>query len=109
VLGVLGIEPLDETTLLTTEQRQLLDSFARLAAMAIERAHLAEQASQALVLRQTEKLQSALLNSISHDLRTPLASITGILSTLRESESGRPGEQEPGSWPANSLDPATRA
>ncbi|HNT24944.1 MAG TPA: DUF4118 domain-containing protein [Anaerolineales bacterium] len=109
VLGVLGIEPLDETTLLTTEQRQLLDSFARLAAMAIERAHLAEQASQALVLRQTEKLQSALLNSISHDLRTPLASITGILSTLRESESGLPGEQEPGSWPANSLDPATRA
>jgi two-component system sensor histidine kinase KdpD len=106
VLGVLGVESAEETVSLTAEQRQLLDSFARLAAMAIERAHLAEQASQALVLRQAEKLQTALLNSISHDLRTPLASITGILSTLRDAEQLAPGG--PQSQPANGLDPATR-
>lgn len=109
VLGVLGVEPSEKTALLTAEQRQLLDSFARLAAMAIERANLAEQANQALILRQTEKLQSALLNSISHDLRTPLASITGILSTLRESEPGLPESGQPDLQLANNLDPVTRA
>ena len=118
VLGVLGVEPAEEAAFLTAEQRQLLDSFALLAAMAIERAYLAEQASQALVLRQAEKLQTALLNSISHDLRTPLASITGILSTLRDAEppttggppttSGPLTPREPGAHPANVLDPATR-
>ena len=106
VLGVLGVEPAEEAAFLTAEQRQLLDSFALLAAMAIERAYLAEQASQALVLRQAEKLQTALLNSISHDLRTPLASITGILSTLRDAE--QLTADGPGAQPANGLDPATR-
>ncbi len=61
-----------------------LDSFAHQAALAIERAVLAEQARQAEILRVTEKLQTSLLNSISHDLRTPLVSITGALSSLRE-------------------------
>ena len=51
---------------------------------AVERAQLLEQAREAEVLRATEKLQSALLNSISHDLRTPLASITGAVSSLRD-------------------------
>ncbi len=51
-----------------------------------ERAHLLEQAREAEILRATEKLQSALLNSISHDLRTPLASITGAVSSLRDGE-----------------------
>ncbi len=53
---------------------------------AVERAQLLEQAREAEVLRATEKLQSALLNSISHDLRTPLASITGAVSSLRDPE-----------------------
>lgn len=51
---------------------------------AVERAHLLEQAREAELLRATEKLQTALLNSISHDLRTPLASITGAVSSLRD-------------------------
>ncbi len=51
--------------------------------MSIERGLFAEEASQTEILRATEKLQTALLNSISHDLRTPLASITGVLSSLR--------------------------
>ena len=56
------------------------------AAVAIERTQLGEQAQQAQLLREKEKLQTALLNSISHDLRTPLASITGVLSSLRDDE-----------------------
>jgi two-component system sensor histidine kinase KdpD len=50
----------------------------------LERARLAEQARQADLLQATEKLQTSLLNSISHDLRTPLVSITGALSSLKE-------------------------
>ena len=71
---------------LTPEQRRLLEAFASLAAVAIERVHLAEAAGQVQLLEATEKLQSALLNSISHDLRTPLVSITGALSTLQEDD-----------------------
>jgi len=63
---------------------RLLESFASQAALAIERAQLAQQASQTEVLQAAEKLQAALLNSISHDLRTPLVSITGALSSLAE-------------------------
>ncbi len=53
----------------------------------MERAVLAEKARQSEILQVTEKLQSALLNSISHDLRTPLVSITGTLSSLRDDSS----------------------
>jgi two-component system sensor histidine kinase KdpD len=84
VLGVLGLRPREPGSLLTPEQHQTLDSFAHQAAQAIERASLAEQARRTELLQVTEKLQSSLLNSISHDLRTPLVSITGALSSLRE-------------------------
>jgi two-component system sensor histidine kinase KdpD len=84
VMGVLGIRPRDPNNQLTPEQRRLLDAFASQAAIAIERALLAEQARQAQVAQTTEKLQTALLNSISHDLRTPLVTITGALTSLEE-------------------------
>jgi two-component system sensor histidine kinase KdpD len=61
-----------------------MEAFASQTALAIERAQLAETARQAQLLQETEKLQTALFNSISHDLRTPLASITGSLSSLLE-------------------------
>ncbi|MGB8251961.1 MAG: sensor histidine kinase KdpD [Anaerolineaceae bacterium] len=83
-IGVLGIHPKIQVTSFTPEQRQIFNAFANQAALAIERARLAEQARQAELLQVTEKLQTALLNSISHDLRTPLVSITGALSSLRE-------------------------
>ncbi|GAB4578655.1 MAG: sensor histidine kinase KdpD [Anaerolineales bacterium] len=82
VIGVLGIFP--ENRHILPEQQRLLESFASQAALALERVAFAEKARQAQLLQETEKLQTALLNSISHDLRTPLASITGALSTLRE-------------------------
>lgn len=83
VVGVLGIRFSGPGDVLHPEQERLLSTFVSKAAASIERGLLAEEASQAEILRATEKLQSALLNSISHDLRTPLASITGVLSTLR--------------------------
>ncbi|HSJ52597.1 MAG TPA: sensor histidine kinase KdpD [Anaerolineae bacterium] len=83
-VGVLGVRSAEEGKYLTPSQRRLLDAFASLAAVAIERVQLAEAASQVQILEATEKLQAALLNSISHDLRTPLVSITGALSSLLE-------------------------
>ncbi len=83
-VGVLAVKPKDEGNQMTLDQRRLLETFSRQAALAIERAQLAEQAKEAELLHATEKLQSALLNSISHDLRTPLVSITGALSSLSD-------------------------
>jgi two-component system sensor histidine kinase KdpD len=85
-VGVLGLKSSSSTHRLTPDQRQLLEALASQAALAIERAQLAEQARKAEVLQVTEKLQTALLNSISHDLRTPLVSITGALSSLQEDD-----------------------
>lgn len=84
IVGVLGIHPRDASSFLTPEQRQTLTAFTSQVAIAIERAGLAEQARQAELLQAAEKLQTALLNSISHDLRTPLVSITGALTSLDE-------------------------
>ncbi len=84
LVGVLGVRPWEAGRQLTPQQRQTLDSFAHQAALAVERARLDEQARQAELLKATEKLQTSLLNSISHDLRTPLVSITGALSSLKE-------------------------
>jgi two-component system sensor histidine kinase KdpD len=81
-VGVLGVQPADERRLLDPEQVHLLETFANQTAVAIERAHLAEEAQAATVQVETERLRNALLSSVSHDLRTPLASISGAASTL---------------------------
>lgn len=83
-LGVLGTMTAQSDGYLSAQQRRMLDSFASLAALALERAQLADAAQNAQVLEATEKLQTALLNSVSHDLRTPLVSITGALTSLQE-------------------------
>lgn len=98
-VGVLGNKPQEPQTYLTGDQRILMEGIVNLAAIAIERASFAEKAAQAETLRNTEKLQTALLNSISHELRTPLATVTGVLSSLAESEIQPPQHQ---------LDAATR-
>jgi len=84
VLGVLGVELGDEADYANTQSRRLLDAFTTQATLAIERVQLGKQAEQALILQGRETLERALLNSVSHDLRTPLVSITGALSTLRD-------------------------
>jgi two-component system sensor histidine kinase KdpD len=85
-VGVLGLRPNDPRPLQTPEQLHQLEAFASQTALAIERARLAEDAEQAQVHAETERLRNSLLSSVSHDLRTPLASITGAASTLLEGE-----------------------
>ena len=84
VVGVMGMRLRTSDEGLAPEGRRLLEAFASQAALAIERAYLAQKAEQAQLLQATERLERSLLNSISHDLRTPLSSITGALSSLRE-------------------------
>lgn len=82
-LGVLALSPRDRRAL-GVEQRHFVDAFARQAALALERARLADAARTAALKAHTEELRSSLLSAVSHDLRTPLASITGAASTLRQ-------------------------
>jgi two-component system sensor histidine kinase KdpD len=84
VLGVLAVNPENVRRILLPEQRHLLETFAGQLALALERAELAEQAESARVAAETEGLRNSLLSSISHDLRTPLAVISGASSTLAE-------------------------
>lgn len=83
-LGVLAVLPENRRRILLPEQRHLLETFAGQLGLAMERAHLAENAEAARVAAETESLRNTLLASISHDLRTPLAVIAGASSTLAE-------------------------
>jgi two-component system sensor histidine kinase KdpD len=80
----MGVKWADSDEGLAPEHRRVLEAFSSQAALAIERAYLAEKAEHTQLLQATERLERSLLNSISHDLRTPLSSITGALSSLRE-------------------------
>jgi two-component system, OmpR family, sensor histidine kinase KdpD len=82
-VGVIGIERDTPGPLLTPDERRLLDALVDQAAVAIERISLARGLAEARVLAETERLRGAVLTSISHDLRTPLASILGTVSSLR--------------------------
>src|SRR5262249_48804303 len=82
-VGVIGIDRDAPGPLLTPDDRRLLDALCDQAAVAIERISLAKGLDEARVLAETERLRAALLTSISHDLRTPLASILGTVSSLR--------------------------
>jgi two-component system, OmpR family, sensor histidine kinase KdpD len=81
-VGVLGILPGSSPGTFGPEQMHILESFANQTAIAIERALLTEEAQNALLKAETETLRNTLLSSVSHDLRTPLAAITGAASTL---------------------------
>ncbi len=83
VLGVMGVSLKDEGQYRSREHRRLLDAFASQTAMAMERVQLVSKAEEAQLLAARETLERSLLNSISHDLRTPLAAITGALSGLK--------------------------
>jgi two-component system sensor histidine kinase KdpD len=80
--GVIGIDSDKEGPLLTPEQRRLLDALSDQAALAIERVHLVDDVDRAKLAVEADRLRSALLTSISHDLKTPLASIIGAAGTL---------------------------
>jgi two-component system sensor histidine kinase KdpD len=84
VLGVMGVRLENEPAYHSQENRRLLDAFAAQAAMAMERISFSRQAEQTQILQARENLERALLNSISHDLRTPLVTVTGVLTSLKE-------------------------
>jgi len=84
VVGVVGILANHPKELLSIDQQQLLGTFMNQAALAVTRADLAEKAWRAEMLQETDKLQKALLNSISHNLRTPITSVVGVLHSLLE-------------------------
>ncbi|WP_448191101.1 DUF4118 domain-containing protein [Azospirillum sp. sgz301742] len=81
-VGVVGIDAGRSGTALDTDQRRLLDALLDQAALAIERVMLAEDVERARLAAEAERLRTALLTSISHDLRTPLASILGSATSL---------------------------
>ncbi len=83
VVGVMGVVPHDEDkTSFSADVVDLLEAFASITASALERAGAAEMVEKTLVEAESEKLRNILLSSVSHDLRTPLAAITGAASTL---------------------------
>jgi two-component system sensor histidine kinase KdpD len=82
-VGVLAIQRRRGTPArLGIDQRQLIDALARQAALAIGRVQFSEQAREAALRARTEELRSSLLSAVSHDLRTPLAVITGAATSL---------------------------
>jgi two-component system, OmpR family, sensor histidine kinase KdpD len=83
-IGILGIDREGPGALLTADQRRLLDALIDQAALAIERVHLVEDIDRVKRTMETERLRSALLTSISHDLKTPLASVLGAAGALRD-------------------------
>jgi two-component system sensor histidine kinase KdpD len=83
-IGVVGIDSDKPGPLLTPDQRRLLDALIDQGALAIERVFLVEDVDKAKRSIEADRLRSALLTSISHDLKTPLASILGSAGTLRD-------------------------
>lgn len=82
-IGVVGVLPLDPTGRLAVPDRELLDAVASQIAVAIERVTLADDIERSRLRAEQERIRSAMLTSVSHDLRTPLASIIGALSSVR--------------------------
>lgn len=89
-VGVIGIDRDKEGPLLTPEQRRLLDALADQAALAVERVNLVADVERARLDAEADRLRGALLTSISHDLKTPLASIMGSAGTLRDFSASLP-------------------
>lgn len=85
-VGVLAVFQDSPERHLPPEQRRLLWAFAGLAAVAVERARLAREAERTRLLAESERLYSAIFNSLSHELRTPLATITGAVTSLLEAD-----------------------
>ena len=82
-LGVLGVRPADKDRALDGTSLQTLSALADQAAVALERVTLANEAARSAAMADTQKLRTALLNSLSHDLRTPLTGIRGAAETLQ--------------------------
>src|SRR5579864_8203919 len=87
-IGVIGVDNDKTGPLLTPDQRRLLDALIDQGALAIERVLLVEDMDRVKRTIESDRLRSALLTSISHDLKTPLASVLGAASTMRDLSGG---------------------
>lgn len=85
VYGVLALHVAEPRKNFTAEQRHMLEALGGLAASAIDRVKLAEEARLAHITAESERLRAAILDSVSHELRTPLATIIGSATGLIES------------------------
>jgi two-component system sensor histidine kinase KdpD len=83
-LGVLRLDGPISNPVFREHPEDLLEAFAREAALGVQRVELAREASHAEALRQADELKTALMTSISHDLKTPLAGITAAVSSLMD-------------------------
>ena len=99
--GVIGIDRDEPGQMLTPDQGRLLSALADQSGLAIERINLVQDLDRARLAVESDRLRSALLTSISHDLRTPLASIMGSASSLA-SEGITWTPRPAANWPARS-------
>ena len=83
-LGVIALQRRKGAPVFEADQVHLLDALARQTTLALARVHLGAQAREAALRARTEELRSSLLSAVSHDLRTPLAVITGAATSLRD-------------------------
>ncbi len=93
VVGVCGFEPADAVAPISPTLEHALNLILEQAAIAIDRAILVKASVRTVALEENEKLRTTLLASLSHDLRTPLATITGAVTTLRKFGAAMPAEQ----------------
>jgi two-component system sensor histidine kinase KdpD len=89
-VGVIGLDNDKQGPLLTPDQQRLFDALADQAALAIERVQLVSDVDKAKLAAETDRLRTALLTSISHDLKTPLAAIMGSAGTLMDFDADLP-------------------
>jgi two-component system sensor histidine kinase KdpD len=85
-VGAIGVRPGDPHEFDAPERMRQLEAFASQTALVVERALLVDEARAAEVQIEAERLRSSLLSSVSHDLRTPLATITGAVTTALEGD-----------------------
>ena len=84
VVGVLRVHPMQAKKIFTSDQMHLLEACANQIGLALEVDHLHEQARKSELQSETKRARSTLLQSVSHDLRTPLVAVMGAASTLME-------------------------
>ncbi len=87
-VGVLSLHFRDPAPL-TTDQRDLLDAFVRQIALVLDRQRLRDAEQQAKLVAESERLSKTLLNSVSHEIRTPIAAITSAAGSLGEAFQAR--------------------
>jgi two-component system, OmpR family, sensor histidine kinase KdpD len=83
-IGIIGIDSDHDGPILTPDERRLLDALSDQTALAIERVHLVDDMDRVQRTVEAERLRSAVLTSLSHDLKTPLAAVIGTAGTLRD-------------------------